>query len=181
MRGTVSAATISSRSDLASIPMNLRSGYFRMLQLTMVGIHQHSYCQRLVGIWRVAAALALWSLITGCGGDSGPKRYELSGEATVEGQPIPVGYIMFTPDTKAGNRGPGTHAEIKEGRYRTEPDRGTAGGPHVVVVSGFDGKPFQEGPQINSMGKPLFADASFHVDLPNEASTKDFEVREDGK
>ncbi|MCH2114103.1 MAG: hypothetical protein MK171_04240 [Pirellulales bacterium] len=147
----------------------------------MACIHQHSYCQCLVAIWHVSTALALGSLITGCSGDSGPKRYELSGEAKVEGQPIPVGYITFTPDTKAGNSGSGTHAEIKDGRYRTEPDRGTVGGPHVVSVSGFDGKKIQHGPELNPMGKPLFPDTSFHVDLPKEASTKDFEVRKNRK
>ena len=44
-----------------------------------------------IGLWLCGAVLS------GCGGDSGPARYEVTGKATFDGKPIVAGSISFTP------------------------------------------------------------------------------------
>lgn len=78
-------------------------------------------------------------LMAACEADR-PRRYELSGQVTFKGQPVPVGTIVFVPDESKGNRGPGTSAGIADGRYRTPLGQGTIGGPHKVRLSGYDGR-----------------------------------------
>lgn len=121
-------------------------------------------------------AIAAVALTAGCGRTTGPARYDLSGSITYDGKPVPAGSIVFAPDTSKGNDGPGASADIKDGKYRLVSGRGTIGGPHVARISGFDGKPIQDGPIINPMGKPLFANVQISVDLPKQAATHNIDV-----
>ena len=115
-------------------------------------------------------------LLVGCKGDSGPARYDLTGKVTYNGEPVPAGYILMEPDKSKGNDGPGANADIKDGVYKTRPKQGAVGGPHILSVSGFDGKPQGLGPGHNPMGKPLFANVRVTVDLPKDASIYDIVV-----
>lgn len=126
-------------------------------------------CRGLAGL----AAVAVASAVCGCGGDAGPDRYDVSGTVTFNGQPVPAGHIIFEPDTSADNSGPQGAADIRDGKYDTGADgRGTVGGPHVVRISGFES--FSE--DENNPAKPLFTDYETTVDLPEETTTKDFDV-----
>ena len=122
------------------------------------------------------------ALLAGCGGQSGPPRFDLSGTVTYDGKPVPAGYIVFEPETAAGNSGPGSQADIRDGKYSTLPGRGTIGGPHLVRIFGFDGIPYQpdedvEGPpMLNPMGRPLFGNVSIAVDLPKETAVHHFMI-----
>lgn len=111
--------------------------------------------------------------LAGCG-DRGPPRYDLAGSVTWKSQPVPRGYIVFTPDSAAGNAGPGTQADIVDGKYKTPPGEGTIGGPHNVSISGTDGKAYQDGPITNPNGRMLFSDLKQTVDLPKSAGQHDF-------
>jgi hypothetical protein len=119
--------------------------------------------------------------LAGCG-DSGPARFELSGTVTYDGKPVPAGFIVFIPDDATGNSGPGTTAGIQDGQYRTLPDKGTIGGPHVATVYGFEGKHHEAakgsgGPTIiDPMGHPLFKTATIKLDLPKEKTAQDIAV-----
>jgi hypothetical protein len=121
--------------------------------------------------------LALVLAPVGCG-HSGHTRFELSGTVTYDGQPVPVGYIVFTPDKAAGNPGPGSQADIHDGKYSTPSGLGTIGGPHVVTVFGFDGKsyvpPGATMPII--MGHPLFPSFTVKLNLPKAAGVQDLTV-----
>jgi len=129
-----------------------------------------------------AACLPVLVVLAGCGSGSGPARFDLSGTVTYDGKPVPAGYIVFNPDAAAGNSGPGTSADIRDGRYSTMSGRGTIGGPHVATVNGFDGVAFQtfDGPNGQAMphpmGKPLFASAAIKADLPKQTAVYDFVV-----
>ena len=112
----------------------------------------------------------------GCHRNSGPARYDLSGSVTYAGKPVPAGQILFVPDASKGNDGPGTAADIRNGRYQTEPGQGTIGGAHVVSIFGLDGKPIPYGGVMNPTGSPLFPEYKTQVDLPRQASTQDFTV-----
>ena len=135
--------------------------------------------------WRHAAllgsALAVIVLLAGCGGDH-VETYPLTGAITYQGEPIPRGYIVFEPKADAGNSGPGTQAEILDGRYTMLKGLGVIGGPHTVHVYGYDGQPVEipSGPDgqtmTSTMGRPLFTGYSFDLDLPREASEHDIEV-----
>ena len=108
----------------------------------------------------------------GCGGNSGPPRFKLSGSVTRAGKPIPAGRVVFEPDASKENKGPAAYASIKDGRYETPRGKGTVGGPHVVRIAGTDGVPGSETPQ----GMMLFSEYRTTAELPKEDSTKDFDV-----
>jgi hypothetical protein len=116
----------------------------------------------------VAAAL----LAVGCGRTGGLARYELSGQVTYGGKPVPGGTIVFEPDASKGNSGPASYATIAAGQYTTESGQGTVGGPHLVRIAGTDGIPKGELPQ----GRSLFSEYRAAADLPKGTSTQDFAI-----
>jgi len=118
------------------------------------------------------AIAAIATLILGCGAPSGPPRYDLEGSVTYGGKPVPAGRVVLEPDSDKGNSGPASYGEIKDGRYVTEPGKGTVGGPHVARISGTDGVPQAEVPQ----GLPLFGEYRTTVDLPRQSASHDFDV-----
>ncbi len=129
----------------------------------------------------VTAALGL-CVAAGCGGPKAPPRYDLSGTVTCDGKPVPTGYLIFTPDTTKGNSGPGSQADISNGRYQTAPGQGTVGGPHVVAICGFDGKPIDLGEgRTNPQGTPLFLTYRVDIDFPKRAAVQDFAISAEGK
>lgn len=120
--------------------------------------------------------LVAFLALNGCGKKAdGPTRYDLSGSVTFQGQPVPVGSIVFEPDTSKGNSGPGGSARIKDGKYDTsqEGGKGTVGGPHLIRITGMDGKP---GDEYSPEGSALFPEYSTTIDLPKETTTHDFDV-----
>lgn len=123
---------------------------------------------RAIRAFGLALGLAL---VGGC--DNGPKRYTVEGAVTFDGTPVPSGEVAFEPDSDRGNKGPGSVARIVNGRYKTEDGMGVVGGPYVVRVTPFDGKP-----NNNSYdGNPLVrAPHVVKLDLPAESTTKDFDV-----
>jgi hypothetical protein len=133
--------------------------------------------KRQVDYWKLRLAVALLMLPSGCG-QRGHERFDLKGKVSYGGQSVKAGYIVFTPEASAGNAGPGAQADIREGKYFTNPALGTIGGPHVVCIFAFDGKPYT--PPGNKMplvmGHPLFPPYTVKVDLPKRAAVFDFTV-----
>lgn len=132
-------------------------------------------CPRWFAVALILSAAA-GILIAGC---RGSKLYDVSGRVTYDGKPVPAGVIYFDPDFTKQNDGPQGYALIKDGSYSTaaQGGRGVAGGPHVVRIEGFDGKPGAELP----LGKPLFTDYHEARDLPRARSEQDFTVLSNGK
>lgn len=119
------------------------------------------------------------SLACHAGCDSGPKRYHISGKATFQGQPIPLGVVLFQPEGQEGADAAG-FAHIKDGWYDTRNHgKGIIGGPHRIQIQGFDGKPPPK--QDLPLGVPLFPDYATTAELPKENSTRDFDVLPPGK
>ena len=119
-------------------------------------------------------AVVLTILFVGCG-PTGPQRYEVSGKATFNGQPIPAGKIMFVPDRSAENNGPRGIAKIENGQYKTLPGEGAVPGPQVVQIQGYDGVA-PPGWTGSDFGKPIFRRYDTKVDLPAESTSIDFDV-----
>jgi hypothetical protein len=118
----------------------------------------------VLGVGLLAAA--------GCG--SQKKLAQLSGTVKFKGQPVPAGYISFTPDVAKGNQGMVKVAQIKDGKYDTsvESDPGVVPGPSVIRIAGFDGKVIP----LYGQGKQIFNIYETRDTLAAGAATKDFEV-----
>jgi len=117
----------------------------------------------------LAAALAF---LAGCGG--GPDAtYRVSGKATFKGQPIQNGQIYFDPDLAKKSTGRQGFAEIKDGAYDTSVSgKSPSGGPYIVRIEAFEGVKTSPDQAL----KPLFGYFQQAVELPKEATTKDFDV-----
>ena len=119
-----------------------------------------------------------WLLLLALGcGQSGPTRFDVSGQVTFAGNPVPSGWVSFTPDTTKGNSGPQGVAPIRAGTYDTASShgKGTVGGPMIVRIEGFDGQATSDLPN----GRPIFAPYEVKVELPRERTTKELEVPAD--
>jgi hypothetical protein len=123
--------------------------------------------------------IAFSVLLVALGGCSeqqdGPPRYGLSGTAKLaDGKPIPLGELSLEPDSSAGNKGPGSNVQIRDGKYTVTADQGVVGGKYIATIIAYDGVPFGESIQ----GKPLLKTPYVEkIDLPGEDSTKDFQIK----
>ncbi|PYK09613.1 MAG: hypothetical protein DME65_11610, partial [Verrucomicrobia bacterium] len=112
-------------------------------------------------------------LFVGC--NSKPKPVQLSGRVVFRGQPVPAGYITFTPDVGNGNRGSIKLLKIKDGVYDSSqepPDQALTPGAYQLRFAGFDGK-IQ--PRFNQ-GKQIFNPVVETFVVPDSVSTKDFTI-----
>lgn len=124
---------------------------------------------------RLVLCVALFPpLVQGCGTQpTGPKRFQLNGKVTVNGEPIPAGTIELTPDTSKGNQGPWTLLTVRDGAYSTEASNGVLGGPYKARIEVFDGKPTDPSQEL---GTPMGHPHSIDVELPKENGTYDFVI-----
>src|SRR5437868_12824277 len=89
----------------------------------------------------ISRCLILFMIVfAGC--SSQPKPAQLSGKVTFKGQPVPAGFLSFTPDPVNGNKGAIRVLQIKDGAYDSskETPPGINPGAYFVRISGFDGK-----------------------------------------
>lgn len=81
----------------------------------------------------IAIGLAVGLLVAGCGGRA-TNRAAIHGEATLDGQPITQGSIVFTP--AKGVKGTVAGGQIIDGHYHLTAERGPAiGWNHVEINS----------------------------------------------
>lgn len=92
--------------------------------------------------------------VIGCS-KSGPQRVDVAGTVTHDGVSVKAGFVVFTPDTQKGGKGPQGLAFIKNGQFDTrgEKGKGLSPGPQLVQVNGFDGLNITDD---NEFGKPIF-------------------------
>jgi hypothetical protein len=117
-------------------------------------------------------ALIVLVIFAGC--TPKPKMAQLSGKVTFKGQPVPAGFISFTPDIGKGEI---RVLQIKDGVYdsaqQTPP--GMPPGHYMLRISGFDGVKIPRWGQ----GKQIFNEwIDIDFTIPEGMSTKDFEVPE---
>jgi hypothetical protein len=124
----------------------------------------------------IRAGLLLMAMVVVSGGCGQAKREvaNLSGKVIFKGQPVPVGFINFTPDVVGGNRGEVKAFEIKDGVYNTAegPNPGIYPGANKVMISGFNGKAKALWPK----GEQIFNPINQDVTVAAGTNTKDFEV-----
>jgi hypothetical protein len=120
---------------------------------------------------RPSALAALLCLAAGC--SPGPEVYPVTGTVTYDGKPLPAGQIFFEADVQKGRCAPQGFAEVKDGHFDTaKGGRGVIGGPYVIRIQGFDGKPNEE----LALGKPLFSDYIESRDIPKGPAQLEFSV-----
>lgn len=114
----------------------------------------------------------------GCGVSDGLARYDVSGSVTHRGKPVPAGYIRFLPDALQGNGGPAVRAEIRGGQFATPRGKGLVGGPHKIVIVGYDGAAFADDTEQmrHDLGKPLFGEYATEFDFPRQWTRHDFAI-----
>lgn len=136
---------------------------------------QANYPKRLVQQLLISCCALIPLSGFGCSGsEDGPQRYKVTGSLTVAGKPVPAGIIIFEPDLKKGNSGPGGIADIIEGKYKTKPDKGIVGGPHTVRIIGYT-KPHLRGQPEPDL---LFPEYRVAVDFPSDHDIeKDFDIQ----
>ena len=117
--------------------------------------------------WLIISVCAFAAAATGCGKGDAQVRYRVSGEVKYDGQPVPYGEVLFTPDGALGNSGAQGIATIKDGKYDTSGSRapGVSGGPMVARVTALS----------DPSGK-LLSEQEFKVDLPKADSTHNFDL-----
>jgi hypothetical protein len=84
------------------------------------------------GLFGVLLSLVL---VGGC--SDGPDLAPVTGKVTLDGKPIPFGYVIFQPE-----KGQLSQGEIKDGQFTMStraPDDGATIGSHVVSVLCFEG------------------------------------------
>ncbi|HWL10122.1 MAG TPA: hypothetical protein VNQ76_17080 [Planctomicrobium sp.] len=113
------------------------------------------------------------SSIMGCGNSDSLKKFELSGQVTLDGAPVPVGEISFTPDFSEGNSGPGSIAKIVHGKYQTQSGKGLVGGPYLVQITAYDGVAVMESWDGSSLLKSQYEEK---VIFPDKPDTRDFDI-----
>lgn len=117
--------------------------------------------------------LALSLAALGCG-PAGPKLVPLAGSVSFKGQPVPAGYITFTPPAGGGAV---RVVQIKDGKYDTAQmvgERGVHPGPNAVRIAGFDGKVVR----FFGQGKQIFNPVDEQFTVPDAGGTKDWVVPE---
>jgi hypothetical protein len=121
---------------------------------------------------RMLVAIAGCLVLAGC--SSKPKPAQLSGTVIFKNQPVPAGWISFTPDVAAGGLGAVKVFQIKEGAYDSakESDPGIQPGTYFVKIAGFDGKKIP----LWGQGKQIFnvVDTTFVVQAGT--TTKDWPI-----
>ena len=114
------------------------------------------------------------ALAAGC--SSGPETAQLSGKVTFKDQPVPAGWVQFTPDVAAGGLGQSRVYQVKDGRYDSAGSGQPAlvPGTYLIRIAGFDGKKIP----YYGQGKQIFNPVDDRYTVSSGTSTKDFVIPE---
>jgi hypothetical protein len=130
------------------------------------------FWRKFVFLTRCRFLIASCLLLAGCGGaDDG--LYDLRGTVTLDGKPVPAGEVILEPDSKEGNKGPSSMAQIKDGKFSLTADQGIVGGKYVVTILAFDGVAFGEATEGKELLKKPYTEK---IEFPMEDSTHDFVI-----
>jgi hypothetical protein len=117
-------------------------------------------------------AVAFLTLAIGCSNQ--PEPAQLSGKVMFKDQPVPAGWISFTPEAAGGVLGPVKVYQIKDGVYDSarEKQPPLLPGAYQVRIAGFDGKkiPFY------GQGKQIFNPILDKFTVPPGTTAKDFVI-----
>ena len=79
--------------------------------------------------------VVLMLMIAGCTGSGGPERAAVSGDVSVNGDPVEDGTISFVPT--GTTKGPSTGGDISGGKYSLAADKGPVVGTQRVEIRAY--------------------------------------------
>lgn len=128
---------------------------------------------RLKFKWSNCGVFAVIAALAGCS-DGSEQVVHVRGTVTYQGKPLPMGMIVFEPDTSRGNSGPQGHANIVNGQFDTKQSKkGALAGPLIVRITGGDGVNAEA---FTPFGNLLFEEYSTHIDLKRDQTDLTFDV-----
>jgi len=130
--------------------------------------------RKLIAVGCVGLLLAAAILVSGGCGPAKREIANLSGKVTFKGQPVPAGYIQFSPNVAVGTLGSIRVLQIKDGVYDSskESEPGINPGEYLIKIAGFDGKRIP----MYGQGKQIFNPMDGTCTVPAGATTKDFVI-----
>ncbi len=124
--------------------------------------------------FRLWAGMSLVLLVLfgpGCGGAR--KLVELDGKVTFRGNPVPHGFVAFTPVSPQSSEDARVTCSIRDGQYAfTRGARIRSGEEYEVEVGGFPRAAESEDDRV----EPLFPMWKTKVVIPDSSTTFDIEV-----
>lgn len=120
---------------------------------------------------RIVGGIVVLVLAAGCA--SKPEMAKISGKVTFNGQPVPAGWISFTPEPGKGSV---CVCQITDGVYDSsrESPAGIHPGKNMIKIAGFDGKKIP----LWGQGKQIFNPVDETLDVTLGGMTKDFVIPE---
>ncbi len=118
---------------------------------------------------QILGGAAVFALAVGCSAKQ--EMGQVSGKVTFKGQPVPAGWISFTPEPGKGSV---RVCQIKDGLFDSskEGEPGIFLGKNLVKIAGFDGKKVP----LWGQGKQIFNPIDDTLVVGAGSLTKDFEI-----
>lgn len=128
-------------------------------------------------MYRFVLLLFLLFTVCGCQKSDDP-RVHLSGQVTWNGNPVPAGHVLLSPDAAKGNSGAQGMAAIRDGHYDTSATGGRPAMPGSVTVTihAFDGK---SSSNDSPNGTRLFMPYDMDIEVPSESGEFDLAIPDD--
>lgn len=129
------------------------------------------------GFWNCAKVNGILLVIVGCllilSGCSKSLRQDITGNVTVDGQPLSEGYIKFIP--QAGTSGPTAGARIQEGKFFIDREGGTFAGIFRVEITAV--RPSNKKAFDHESGQMVNVSEQYIPDKYNDSSELTAEVK----
>ncbi|MCS6866041.1 MAG: hypothetical protein RMJ56_17180 [Gemmataceae bacterium] len=113
-------------------------------------------------------------IFSGCGEPMDANLVHVQGKVTLNGVPVPMGMVIFQPNSTKGNRGPQSHANIRNGIFDTrQSGKPVVLGPQRVLIYGGDGN---DPDPDNPFGKTLIQEHLIHIDISRDSPALQFDL-----
>ena len=126
-----------------------------------------------------AVAVFICVIIASAGCQDRLVGHQITGTAMFDGEPIPVGRIVLSPDGSAGGERWQSELAIENGNLVPNRSRPSCGGPHWFEIIASDGVPYEDGEGLQPHGRPMFPPLRARVELPDEDCAVDVRVELD--
>lgn len=125
----------------------------------------------------VFLACSFFVCIAGCLEDK-MSRYLFDGTVTYNGEPVPAGVLIMTPNESKGNVGPQIYLEITDGKFNSKiRENGPVSGPHRITISGLHDFQKIPGPDgIELIGKDIFPVHEEEYLMPKKKTSHHFDI-----
>jgi hypothetical protein len=111
----------------------------------------------------------------GCSKVDKERPVRVAGEVKFKGQPVPFGFIVFSPDIQAGNSGPQGSAKILNGKFDTADGLNIKGGKYQVQIVGSIVDPSTV--MGEELVEPMFPEYYTNVEINESTTSQVFDIK----